>query len=79
MREVLDVQRDHVRLITFASRLLTPQGTLLFSTNAERFRLDREALGLLEVADLTASSIPRDFARHPRIHQVFEIRLRGAT
>jgi 23S rRNA (guanine2445-N2)-methyltransferase / 23S rRNA (guanine2069-N7)-methyltransferase len=79
MREVLDVQRDHVRLITFASRLLTPHGTLLFSTNAERFRLDREALGLLEVADLTASSIPRDFARHPRIHQVFEIRLRGAT
>jgi 23S rRNA (guanine2445-N2)-methyltransferase / 23S rRNA (guanine2069-N7)-methyltransferase len=79
MREVLDVQRDHVRLITLASRLLTPQGTLLFSTNAERFRLDREALASLEIEDLTARSIPRDFARHTRIHQVFEMRIRRAT
>ena len=72
---VLDLQRDHVHLITLASKLLTPQGTLLFSTNAERFRLDREALAPLTIEDLTARSIPRDFARHARIHQCFEIRL----
>ena len=72
---VLDLQRDHVHLITLASKLLTPQGTLLFSTNAERFRLDREALTPLTIEDLTARSIPRDFARHARIHQCFEIRL----
>jgi 23S rRNA (guanine2445-N2)-methyltransferase / 23S rRNA (guanine2069-N7)-methyltransferase len=78
MSEVLDVQRDHVRLITLASQLLTPQGRLLFSTNAERFRLDHEALGSLEIEDLTARSIPRDFVRHSRIHQCFEIRLRHA-
>jgi 23S rRNA (guanine2445-N2)-methyltransferase / 23S rRNA (guanine2069-N7)-methyltransferase len=71
---VLDVQRDHVHLITLASGLLTPQGTLLFSTNAERFRLDREALAGLTIEDLTTQSIPRDFARHARIHQCFEIR-----
>jgi 23S rRNA (guanine2445-N2)-methyltransferase / 23S rRNA (guanine2069-N7)-methyltransferase len=67
-----------VRLITLASQLLTPQGRLLFSTNAERFRLDHEALGSLEIEDLTARSIPRDFVRHSRIHQCFEIRLRHA-
>ena len=72
---VLDLQRDHVHLITLASSLLTPQGTLLFSTNAERFRLDREALAALAIEDLTARSIPRDFARHARIHQCFGIRL----
>jgi 23S rRNA (guanine2445-N2)-methyltransferase / 23S rRNA (guanine2069-N7)-methyltransferase len=46
----------------------------LFSTNAERFRLDRDALAGLTIEDLTARSIPRDFARHARIHQCFEIR-----
>jgi 23S rRNA (guanine2445-N2)-methyltransferase / 23S rRNA (guanine2069-N7)-methyltransferase len=71
---ILDVQRDHVHLITLASGLLTPQGSLLFSTNAERFRLDRDALAGLTIEDLTARSIPRDFARHARIHQCFEIR-----
>jgi 23S rRNA (guanine2445-N2)-methyltransferase / 23S rRNA (guanine2069-N7)-methyltransferase len=71
---VLEVQRDHVQLITLASALLTPRGSLLFSTNAERFRLDRDALAHLTVEDLTAKSIPRDFARHARIHQCFEIR-----
>jgi 23S rRNA (guanine2069-N7)-methyltransferase / 23S rRNA (guanine2445-N2)-methyltransferase len=73
---VMEVQRDHVRLITLASQLLTPRGTLLFSTNAERFRLDRDALDAFVIEDLTARSIPRDFARHARIHQCFEIRLR---
>jgi 23S rRNA (guanine2445-N2)-methyltransferase / 23S rRNA (guanine2069-N7)-methyltransferase len=72
---VLDVQRDHVQLITLASALLTPQGTLFFSTNAERFRLDREALASLVIEDISAQSIPRDFAGHARIHQCFEIRL----
>jgi 23S rRNA (guanine2445-N2)-methyltransferase / 23S rRNA (guanine2069-N7)-methyltransferase len=76
---VLDVQRDHVHLITLASGLLTPQGSLLFSTNRERFRLDRDALAALKIEDLTARSIPRDFAGHTRIHQVFEIRIRRAT
>jgi 23S rRNA (guanine2445-N2)-methyltransferase / 23S rRNA (guanine2069-N7)-methyltransferase len=73
---VLEVQRDHVHLITLASALLTPRGSLVFSTNAERFRLDRDALAHLAIEDLTAKSIPRDFARHARIHQCFDIRLR---
>jgi 23S rRNA (guanine2445-N2)-methyltransferase / 23S rRNA (guanine2069-N7)-methyltransferase len=67
----LDVQRDHVRLITLAARLLTPRGKLLFSTNFQRFRLDRAALAQLNIEDLSAQSIPRDFARHANIHQCF--------
>jgi 23S rRNA (guanine2445-N2)-methyltransferase / 23S rRNA (guanine2069-N7)-methyltransferase len=72
-RRVLDVQRDHVQLITLAARLLTPRGKLLFSTNFQRFRLDRAALAQFRIEDLSAQSIPRDFARHADIHQCFAI------
>ena len=74
MRELLDVQRDHVRLISLAAALLTPDGELIFSTNFERFRIDLPALAELEVQDVSAATIPRDFARNPRIHQCFRIR-----
>lgn len=73
MRDVLDVQRDHARLIHSAAALLAPGGILIFSTNAERFRLDREALDTLRVEDITPRTIPKDFERHPRIHQCFRI------
>lgn len=74
MRDVLDVQRDHVRLISQAAILLTPDGALVFSTNYERFKLESAALGHLAIEDVTAKSIPRDFQRSPRIHQCFVIR-----
>lgn len=72
-RDVLVIQRDHVRLITQAASLLTPDGVLIFSTNYERFRLDTDALGALAAENITARSIPRDFERSPRIHQCFRI------
>ena len=40
MQGVLDVQRDHVELIAQCMRLLAAGGRLVFSTNAQRFRLD---------------------------------------
>ncbi len=69
----LDVQRDHVGLIRAAVRLLGPAGRLIFSTNFRRFRLDRPALADLLLEDLTAATIPRDFARNPRIHACWRI------
>ncbi len=74
MGELLDVQRDHVQLINLAATLLTPDGELIFSTNFERFRIDQAALAPLAVQDVTAATIPRDYARNPRIHQCFRIR-----
>jgi 23S rRNA (guanine2445-N2)-methyltransferase / 23S rRNA (guanine2069-N7)-methyltransferase len=73
MSDVLDVQRDHARLIAQASNLLTPDGVLIFSTNYERFRLDAAGLPGLETQDLSAQSIPKDFQRSPRIHQTWRI------
>lgn len=70
MRGTLDIQRDHVELIGKSCRLLAPDGVLIFSTNRRRFRIDESGLtklGLV-VSDITAETLPRDFARNPRIH-----------
>lgn len=72
-----DVQRDHVRLIDDAAALLSPEGTLIFSTNLRTFKLDVEALAHLSVEDITPATIPPDFARTPRIHQCFLVRRPG--
>jgi 23S rRNA (guanine2445-N2)-methyltransferase / 23S rRNA (guanine2069-N7)-methyltransferase len=72
--QTFDVQRDHVALITDAAAVLADDGVLLFSTNLRSFALDREALGTLEVEDITAETIPPDFARNPKIHRCFRVR-----
>ena len=79
MQGVLDVQRDHPALIRAASRLLRTGGRLVFSTNFSRFAIDAEALADCEIEDISARTIPRDFARHPRIHRAFLIRRRGVA
>lgn len=77
MRRELDIQRDHVALITAAMRRVTPEGLLVFSNNFRKFKLDRTALADFDVRDVTGDTIPRDFARNPKIHHCFEIRARG--
>ena len=74
---VLDIQRDHVELIQRTARLLAPSGTLIFSTNNRRFRMDREGLDGLELEDLSARTLPPDFARSPRVHSCWRIRPRA--
>ncbi len=73
MQANLDVQRDHVDLIRKSAVLLEPGGILIFSNNFRRFRMDREALSGLQVQDITASTIPQDFSRSPRIHNCWRI------
>jgi 23S rRNA (guanine2445-N2)-methyltransferase / 23S rRNA (guanine2069-N7)-methyltransferase len=76
MADVLDVQRDHVLLITRASELLAPGGMLYFSTNLRTFTLDTSHLEELEIEDISAETIGPDFERNPRIHRVFKITVR---
>jgi 23S rRNA (guanine2445-N2)-methyltransferase / 23S rRNA (guanine2069-N7)-methyltransferase len=79
MSGTLDVQRDHVQLLTDVGRLVAPGGLLVFSTNFTRFRLDAEALPEFEVEDVTRATIPRDFERNPRIHRCFLLRRRDPS
>lgn len=69
-----DVQREHVRLLRAVVARLAPGGVLYFSNNFRRFRLDAQAVSqFAECADITAQTIPPDFARNPRIHQAWRI------
>jgi len=77
MEGVLDVGRDHPQLIDACACLLAPGGLLVFSTNAQRFRLAGELEARYQVRDVSAATVPKDFERNPHIHRCFEIRLRG--
>jgi len=77
MEGVLDVERDHPELIDAGARLLAPGGLLLFSTNAQKFRLDEVLSSRYVVRDISAATLPKDFERNPRIHRCYEIQLRG--
>ncbi len=73
MSGVFDVQRDHVQLITQCMTLLAPGGRLVFSTNAQRFKLDEQGLERWQLRDISRPTIPPDFARNTYIHRCFEI------
>lgn len=72
-RRTWDVQRDHVELLIGLSRLLTRDGEAIFSCNLRTFRPDVEALARAGVVleDISAQTIPEDFARNPRIHRCY--------
>jgi 23S rRNA (guanine2445-N2)-methyltransferase / 23S rRNA (guanine2069-N7)-methyltransferase len=74
MRQHFDVQRDHARLIRDAACLLEPDGLLVFSTNARRFRLDEDTFGGLDVEEITRRTLPRDFARGRHAHRCWLVR-----
>jgi 23S rRNA (guanine2445-N2)-methyltransferase / 23S rRNA (guanine2069-N7)-methyltransferase len=80
MNDVLDVQRDHVRLIAGAARVLRAAGRIMFSTNYSKFKLDQAALSAagLHAVDITAATIPLDFERNAAIHRCFDIQWSAA-
>lgn len=74
MNDILDTQRDHLELIEGCLRRLSPDGTLIFSTNFRRFRLDESSLSrVAQFRDITAATIPQDF-RNQKIHYCWEIK-----
>ncbi len=76
MSETFDVQRDHVGLISSACALLAESGTLVFSSNRRRFKLDVDGLVAsgLHARDITARTIPRDFEGRGFVHVCWLVR-----
>ncbi len=74
METSFDIQRDHVALIRNAVTLLAEGGLLVFSNNFRRFKLDEEALGDLQIEEISGKTVPKDFARNPHIHRCWLIR-----
>ena len=77
MQASFDLQRDHVELIRGVGRLLTDDGTLLFSNNRRGFRLAEDRLSDFAIEDITTRTIPEDYQRFSP-HCVFLLR-RGAA
>lgn len=70
-----DVQRDHVALLLACAERLERDGTIVFSNNFRRFKLDVERLSeYFEIEDWSQPSIPADFARNSRIHGCWFLR-----
>ena len=71
MKDIFDVQEDHVELLTSASKRLNDNGEIIFSNNKRGFKLDIDAVKALGfyVKNVSQASIPEDFKRNSKIHQ----------
>ncbi|HUQ12406.1 MAG TPA: bifunctional 23S rRNA (guanine(2069)-N(7))-methyltransferase RlmK/23S rRNA (guanine(2445)-N(2))-methyltransferase RlmL [Steroidobacteraceae bacterium] len=76
MTDILDVQRDHAELVHRCMALLADGGKLVFSNNAQKFKLDPALAEQYAVQDITRATLPKDFERNPRIHACYEITAR---
>ncbi len=66
MQGVLDVQRDHERLVSQCHDLLAVGGELFFSTNLRSFAIDAQLEQRLGLREITHQSVPEDFRRPSR-------------
>ena len=76
METVFDVQKDHASLIRSAMKLLEPDGSLVFSNNFRKFKMDASVGEIFDVEDISSRTIPEDFKRNPRIHNCWLIKYR---
>lgn len=76
MDDTLDIQRDHAHLLDLAMARLAPGGTLVFSNNQRRFRLNDAVARRYAVEDISAKTFDPDFQRRPDLHHCFLIRHR---
>lgn len=72
MQDVLDVQRDHSRLIAGCMQLLSTHGELVFSTNRRHFELDPGMAKAYRCEDIHQWSVPEDF-RSRTIHRCWRV------
>jgi 23S rRNA (guanine2445-N2)-methyltransferase / 23S rRNA (guanine2069-N7)-methyltransferase len=77
MDDILDVQRDHAMLIDRCMALLPRGGKLVFSNNAQKFKLDGMLAERYKVTDISRATLPKDFERNPRIHVCYELESRS--
>lgn len=63
MDRTMDIRRDHPEMILTCLDLLSPNGILVFSTNAAGFYLNKRRLGRLKPTNLTNETTPEDFAK----------------
>ena len=75
MNESWDVQRDHIKLMSQLKRILTQDGTIIFSNNKRGFKMDMEGLAELDLKaeNISKKTLPLDFERNPHIHNCWVV------
>ncbi|MCF6204109.1 MAG: bifunctional 23S rRNA (guanine(2069)-N(7))-methyltransferase RlmK/23S rRNA (guanine(2445)-N(2))-methyltransferase RlmL [Methylococcaceae bacterium] len=73
MEDFFDIQRDYIELINHSLELLTKPGTLYFSTNFKRFKMEPQLFTGAVIEDISRTTIPDDFSRSPKIHYCWKI------
>ena len=71
--DVFDIQRDHAHIIELAMRRLSADGTLYFSNNFRRFKMDDVVEVRYKVEDITKQTLDMDFERNQKIHKAWKI------
>jgi 23S rRNA (cytosine1962-C5)-methyltransferase len=61
MKDFLEIQRDHVKLINQCLRAMKPGGKLYFSTNYRRFKMEEDQIKAASIKDITRQTTPFDF------------------
>jgi len=67
-----DIQRDHAALLQQVIASTTAGGTIFFSTNSRRFKLDETALAGVNIREISKQTVPEDF-RNQRIHRCWRL------
>lgn len=83
--DILDINKDWPQLVKDCLNILSPDGTLYFSTNSERLKFDvskvppKTAAGLgFTCTDITDKTIPNDFVGK-KPHKVWEFKITQNT
>ncbi|MDO4699042.1 MAG: bifunctional 23S rRNA (guanine(2069)-N(7))-methyltransferase RlmK/23S rRNA (guanine(2445)-N(2))-methyltransferase RlmL, partial [Pasteurellaceae bacterium] len=76
MENTWDVQRDHIELMKQLKRILTANGTIVFSNNKRGFKMDFDGLAALglQAENISHKTLPLDFERNPHIHNCWIVR-----
>ncbi|MEE3691238.1 bifunctional 23S rRNA (guanine(2069)-N(7))-methyltransferase RlmK/23S rRNA (guanine(2445)-N(2))-methyltransferase RlmL [Glaesserella parasuis] len=76
MENSWDVQRDHIALMKQLKRILTANGTIVFSNNKRGFEMDFDGLAELGLTaeNISHKTLPLDFERNPHIHNCWIVK-----
>ncbi|EXI61275.1 23S rRNA methyltransferase [Mannheimia granulomatis] len=76
MENSWDVQRDHIELMKQLKRILTADGTIVFSNNKRGFKMDFDGLSALglQAENISHKTLPLDFERNPQIHNCWIVK-----
>jgi len=71
-----DIQQDHTKLLDLAMAHLTKNGTVYFSTNFQKFKLNQVLSYRYQINEISNECLDMDFKRNPKIHRVWQLKLK---